>query len=121
MFCLWQCFSYHDHCVLMGPYFRDRVHTGTFFTVWVPIDISGSLFSVFWLLANLKFTGGLSIQSACTLYTTMSTNGKIEFKTIKMKICLLKKMYRKLNSNEKIKQIHFEEISQTGHLPTIQS
>ena len=91
MFCLWQCISYHDHCVPMGPYFRDWVHTGTFFfTFWVPIDISGFLFSVFWLLANLKFTGGLSIQSACTLYTTMSTNGKIKFKTIKI-IFLFKK------------------------------
>ena len=37
------------HCSQKGPYFRDRVPIGTFLTFWVPIYISGSLYSVLWL------------------------------------------------------------------------
>ena len=41
------------HCSPKGPYFRDRVPIGTFFDFlgpyWVPIYISRSLFSMFWL------------------------------------------------------------------------
>ena len=39
----------HYALILKGPYFRDRVPIGTFLTFWVPIHISGSLFSAFWL------------------------------------------------------------------------
>ena len=46
-------YSVHRHCSQKGPYYRDRVPIGTFLTFlgpyWVPIYISGSLFSVFWL------------------------------------------------------------------------
>ena len=37
------------HSSPKGPYFRDRVPIGTFLTFWVPIYISGSLYSVLWL------------------------------------------------------------------------
>ena len=32
-----------------GPFYRDRVPIGTFLAFWVPIYISGFLFSVFWV------------------------------------------------------------------------
>ena len=35
------------HCPKKDPYHRDRVPLGTFLVFWVPIYISGSLFSVF--------------------------------------------------------------------------
>ena len=37
---------YSVHCSKKGSYYRDRVPIGTFFTFWVPIFFSGSLFSV---------------------------------------------------------------------------
>ena len=41
----WNCPEMH--CSEKGPYFREQVPIGTFFTCWVPIYISRSLFSVF--------------------------------------------------------------------------
>ena len=44
------------HCYQKGPYLGTWVPKGIFLTFWVPIYISGSLFSVFWLHARKKFS-----------------------------------------------------------------
>ena len=57
------------HCSQKGPYYRDQVPIGTFFDFWgpywVPIYISGSLFSVFWQIY------AKNVNSVRT-YTTMN-------------------------------------------------
>ena len=54
------------HCSQKGPYFRDRVPIGPIFDFLgpysVPIYISGSLFSVFWLKSRKKCKFSLHVH-----------------------------------------------------------
>jgi len=51
------------HWCKKGPYYRYRVSIETFLTFWVPIYISGSLFSVFWLHSREECQFSLHVYS----------------------------------------------------------
>ena len=53
----------HTHCSQKGPYFRDRVPIGTFLTFWIPIYISRSLFSMFWLNSREECQFSLHVRN----------------------------------------------------------
>ena len=46
-----------------STYFRDGVPLGTFFTFWVPIHFSGSLFSVLGVNSHEKYQFSLHVYS----------------------------------------------------------
>ena len=62
------------NCSQTGPYLRDQVPTETFLTLWVPIYISRSLFSLVCKIKNVN---------SVYMYTTMS----------KLDLCSLKKSF----------------------------
>ena len=60
-YCLVGSIDLSRHCHLKGPYYRDRVPIGTLLAFWVPIYISGSLFSVFWLHSCKEYQFSLHV------------------------------------------------------------
>ena len=64
------------NCSQTGPYLRDQVPTETFLTLWVPIYISRSLFSLVCKIKNVN---------SVYMYTTMS---KLDLCSLKPSIAL---------------------------------
>ena len=64
------------HCPQNGPYYRDRVIIGTFLAFWVPIYISGSLFSVFWLHSREECQFSLHVYSNELTWFACDEQGK---------------------------------------------
>ena len=60
-YCLVGSIDLPRHCHLKGPYYRDGVPIGTLLAFWVPIYISGSLFSVFWLHSCKEYQFSLHV------------------------------------------------------------
>ena len=60
------------NCSQTGPYLRDQVPTETFLTLWVPIYISRSLFSLVCKIKNVN---------SVYMYTTMSKLDLCSLKT----------------------------------------